>query len=63
MPRPLSKALEPAKTSSVITTYRTAAGFVLASILTPTMEPSIMPMMEVSFDKAISVFFLIFVFG
>jgi hypothetical protein len=46
MPKPLSRDLPPAKMSSTITIYLIAAGFVLARILTPTIDPSIMPIIE-----------------
>src|SRR4030043_1110369 len=40
---PLSKALVPAKSKRPITIHLIAFGFVLASIRTPTIEPSIIP--------------------
>ena len=46
MPIPLRKALSPAKRSIVMTMYLTAAGLVFASIFTPMMEPSIMPIID-----------------
>src|SRR3972149_4652038 len=44
--RPLRRALVPAKRSMTMTMYLTAEGFVFVSILTPTIEPNIMPIIE-----------------
>jgi hypothetical protein len=46
MPRPLSRTLPPAKRSMTITIYLNATGLVLARILTPTIDPSIIPIIE-----------------
>src|SRR4030042_6276042 len=43
---PLSKALAPAKSKRPITIHLIAFGFVLASIRTPTREPSIIPITD-----------------